>query len=328
VNPQSALHALQDAFDAEAFGRSYGLRAESVAASMFSSKLAVEPRHQLEAGTFMHGGCIAALCEQTNRYAARTLLPEGTPAVTTELQSSYLAGASGRHLVCRASVVAVAQHGFIVDCTVHSGPVAPSRLVTICRSTVAAMDRGMPAWANAVSRESSLGHLDVPADDEWHTLIQEDYGQGWRRFCGMRPSKAARGIVEISHAVDARHLDADGCVLPGLIAPFADDVGGACAYSTGSPGERMATLDLTLSILNRPMRARALLGRARTIKAGKTVVVSKVDIIGLTPQREELLATSLVTVTRVPGHERVLSQLPLAAAAVPEPAPNPTEGAP
>ena len=328
MNPQSALRALQDAFDAEAFGRSYGLRAESAAASMFTSKLAVEPRHQLEVGTFMHGGCIAALCEQTNRFAARTLLPEATPAVTTELQTSYLAGASGRHLVCRASVVAVARHGFIVDCTVHTGPDAPSRLVTSCRSTVAVMDRGMPAWANAVSRDSSLGHVDARADDEWRTLIREDYSQGWRRFCGMRPSRAARGVVEIGHAVEARHVDADGCVLPGLIAPFADDVGGACAYSTSSAGERMATLDFTLTLLNRPMRARALLGRARTIKAGKAVVVSKVDIFGLTPQREELLATSLVTVTRVPGHERVLRELPLAAAAVAEPALNPREGAP
>lgn len=300
------LQELRAAFDAEAFGRSYGLRSDEAAASKFTSNLTIAAQHQIEEGTFVHGGCLAALCEQTNRYAARSGTRGDAPMSTTELQMSFLAGAAGQQLVCRASVVAVAKHGFIVDSSICSAG-SENKPVAISRSTVAVLaDTGTSVGVHALAGNDPLVRAPLPFDTAWKRWIREDFDHGWRRYCGIRPSNAGHGWVEMSHEVDIHHVDKDGFVLPGLIAPFADATGGACAYSTGGVDERMATLDLTLSYLNTRSRPRALSGRGRAIKIGKTVVVSRVDIFGVTSGGEELVATALVTVTRVPGHERAL----------------------
>jgi acyl-coenzyme A thioesterase PaaI-like protein len=298
------LQGLRDAFDAAAFGSRYGLRCESVEPGCFASVLAIEPRHQIENATFVHGGCLAAICEQTNRFAARTLRPGAT--TTTELQLNYLAGASGDALRCRAAVVAVGPYGAVVDAAVHTGTGKPQLLVASCRSRIALEAPAAPAWPEAVP-DRALRPDPAPADEGWRRWIREDFGQGWRRFCGIHPVDAGHGYVELHQRVGAAHLDAEGHVLPELIAPFADVAGGACAYTTGAEDERMATLDITLSLLGRPLRARALVGRARAIKVGKRVVVSRADVFGVTDEGERLLATALVTVTRVPGHQRILA---------------------
>lgn len=307
MNARASLSALRLAFDAERFGRAYGLLADSAAPSRFTSTLPVASVHLLEAGSFVHGGCLAALCEQTNRYAARTVLPEAGPAVTAGLQVSYLSGAAGDTLVCRAEVVADGRHGLIVDSTVHALDGDAGRLVVSCRSTVAALDGRMPPADRIAAPHRPLVSSVSPPGDAWQEWARH-YSQGWRRFCGMKPGRVGRGWVELSHILDDSHLDAEGFVQPELIAPFADDVGGACAYTTASAGERLASLDLSLSLLEGRTRAHALAGRARTIKAGKVVVVSNVEIFGLTSQGEHLLATAIVTATRVPGHRRALAQ--------------------
>lgn len=297
---------LRQAFDADPFGRTFGLRAQAVQARTFRSGLDVGPQHQID-DFFVHGGCQAAICEQTNRFAARTVLPPGAAAATTELQMQYLAGASGQHLSCAASVVAVARHGLVVDCALHSGTGADARLVAHCRSTVGVMPAGAgdPVLAEAVAATPFAPAPAAPGGD-WRQFVMEDFSGGWRRFCGAQPVHAAHGSIDMAQQVQDHHRDAQGHVLEGFIAPFADLAGGACAYSTVDPQQRLATLDFTVSYLNARVQAQAIHARARAIKIGKTVVVSRVDVFGVLARGEALMATALVTVMRASGHQRVL----------------------
>lgn len=306
ISDASRHRDLCHAFDEDPFGRTFGLRAEAAQARAFSSVLEVGPRHQID-DFFVHGGCQAAICEQTNRFAARTVLPRAAVAATTELQMQYLAGASGRHLSCAASVVAVARHGLVVDCTLHSGTGADARLVAHCRSSIGVVQgaAGNLALSDALAA-APIAPAPACAGAEWHRFVMEDFSGGWRRFCGAQPVHAAHGSIDMVQQVEAHHRDADGCVLAGFIAPFADLAGGACAYSTVDPQQRLATLDFTVSYLNTAVRAQAVHARARAIKVGKTVVVSRVDVFGALPRGEALMATALVTVMRASGHQRVL----------------------
>lgn len=321
----AAVHAdLRQAFDADPFGRTFGLRAEAAQVRAFRSLLDVGPQHQID-DFFVHGGCQAAICEQTNRFAARTVLPPETVAATTELQMQYLAGASGRRLSCAASVVAVARHGLVVDCTLHSGTGADARLVAHCRSTVGVVQGavGDLALADALAAAPiapAPAAADTGAGADWRQFVMEDFSGGWRRFCGAQPVHAAHGSIDMVQQVAAHHRDANGYVLAGFIAPFADLAGGACAYSTVDPQQRLATLDFTVSYLNAAVRAQAIHARARAIKVGKTVVVSRVDVFGAQPRGEALMATALVTVMRASGHQRVLRDQ-----AQQQPAPAPGE---
>lgn len=294
--------AARSGADAEAFGDRFGLQAEPSRDAGFRTRLQVRPEHQIEHGTFVHGGCLAAMCEQTARHAALRLRP-GTWR-TGELQLDYLAGASGNELRCDARVAAVARHGVVVDTLVHSVDGTGLRLVASARSTVIDMP-SLPAMGTDPSQNGTVD-WSPPAMAGTGDWIREDFTQGWRRYCGIRPVAAGHGCIEMQHDVQPHHLGSDGHVLEALIAPFADAAGGACAYTTAHPGERMATLDLALSYLNAGTPARRLLARAGAIKVGRTVVVSRVDVLGCRDDGEQLMATAIVTVTRVPGHQRAL----------------------
>lgn len=308
---------LMAAFDAEPFGRSFELRSMQVGEATFASHLAITARHQID-DSFVHGGCIAAVCEQTNRFAAQTVLPRGTLCKTIELHLDYLAGASGQQLWCKASVVAVARHGVVVQAQAFADD-EQTRLVASCRSTVlpweAQAQSMSPQVATKVEAGASVAAVPCAPENEWRQLIKEDFDHGWRRFCGMQPCGAAPGRVELCHVVEPWHVDDRGRLLAGLIAPFADNAGGACAYSTAGANERLATLALSLSYLHQQARGRALRARACAIKVGKTIVVSRVDVFTLMPDIETLVATATVTVTRAPGHARKLPERPQHSAA-------------
>jgi uncharacterized protein (TIGR00369 family) len=297
------LEFLREAFDETPFVSSFGLVADRVDTGGFVSRLAIDDRHQLYGTTFLHGGCVAAIGEHTARFAARTLVSPAGSVSTAEFRINYLAGASGNRLVCKSLVVAEGRHGLIVDSTLFSGTDVPDRLIAVTRSTVALDEAAPPRIPLAVTFQPAVATAG-PRGDEGR-FIKEDFGKGWHRFSGVEVEDADYGHIDLVQPVKPSHRGWDGVVHPGVIATLADSTGGACAYSTAPEGERLATLEYTLSYLE-PCRAHVLRGRGRIIKAGKTVMLSRVDVLGDGGGHDEIVATALLSVMRVPGHERVL----------------------
>ncbi len=84
-----------------------------------------------------------------------------------------------------------------------------------------------------------------------------------------------------------------------IIAAMADYAGSFAAYTLVGRDWNLLTLDLALKYLA-PAEGEALVGRGRTLSAGRTLSTTQTDIFARMAGEERLCATALVSVRHTP----------------------------
>ena len=111
---------------------------------------------------------------------------------------------------------------------------------------------------------------------------------------GAKLSRVEPGVVEINLPYRADLAQQHGYLHAGIVTTIADSACGYAAYSLMPVGSEVLSVEFKVNLL-RPAKAETFLATAEVIKSGKTLVVVRADVVGITGEQRELVATMLGT---------------------------------
>jgi uncharacterized protein (TIGR00369 family) len=125
--------------------------------------------------------------------------------------------------------------------------------------------------------------------------IEESFArQTIMNLIGASLSCVEPGVVEINLPYRADLAQQHGYLHAGIVTTIADSACGYAAYSLMPPGSEVLSVEFKVNLL-RPAKAETFLATAEVIKSGKTLAVVRADVVGITGEHRELVATMLGT---------------------------------
>jgi uncharacterized protein (TIGR00369 family) len=97
-------------------------------------------------------------------------------------------------------------------------------------------------------------------------------------FLGLLLDRVVEGEVDVSLALEPRHLNLGGTLHGGMIATLADTATGLAYRTVLEPGTTHVTSSLTVTFLA-PGRAGVVTARGRVIKRGRRVGYAEADVV-------------------------------------------------
>ncbi len=85
---------------------------------------------------FVHGGAVSAIADTAAGYAAVSLMPPGTAALTTEFKINFMAPAGGERIVARGEVVKAGRTLTVVQTHVFSETGGARKLIALLIATI------------------------------------------------------------------------------------------------------------------------------------------------------------------------------------------------
>jgi uncharacterized protein (TIGR00369 family) len=119
------------------------------------------------------------------------------------------------------------------------------------------MDQNEPRWqavAGIFNRANFISHLKLKLVD------------------------VGEGSCSVELLTDERHLQQHGFVHAGVVATLADHAAGGAARSTVPEGSDVITIEFKINFL-KPAPAGRLLGKARVLRSGRTVIVAETEVL-------------------------------------------------
>ena len=127
-----------------------------------------------------------------------------------------------------------------------------------------------------------------------HEIEQSFAKQTIMNLIGAKLSRVEPGVVEINLPYRADLAQQHGYLHAGIVTTIADSACGHAAYSLMAPGSEVLSVEFKVNLL-RPAKAETFVATAEVIKSGKTLTVVRADVVGITGEQRELVATMLGT---------------------------------
>lgn len=89
---------------------------------------------------FVHGGAVSALADTAAGYAAVSLMPRGTAALTTEFKINFMAPAAGDRIIARGEVVKAGRTLTVVQTNVFAETGGERKLIALLVATIMTLD--------------------------------------------------------------------------------------------------------------------------------------------------------------------------------------------
>ncbi len=94
---------------------------------------------------------------------------------------------------------------------------------------------------------------------------------------GMKLVEVGEGNCTVELDTDDRHMQQHGFVHAGVIATLADHTAGGAARSSVPEGSDVITIEFKINFL-KPAPSGKLVSRGRVLRAGRSIVVSEVEV--------------------------------------------------
>jgi uncharacterized protein (TIGR00369 family) len=134
-----------------------------------------------------------------------------------------------------------------------------------------------------------------PPNPSYGEEIEQSFArQTIMTLIGARLSRVEPGVVEINLPYRADLAQQHGYLHAGIVTTIADSACGYAAYSLMPPGSEVLSVEFKVNLL-RPAKAQMFVATAEVIKSGKTLTVVRADVVGLTGEHRELVATMVGT---------------------------------
>jgi uncharacterized protein (TIGR00369 family) len=128
---------------------------------------------------------------------------------------------------------------------------------------------------------------------DFERVVRESFArQSLMATLGAVLERVAPGEVDVAVPFHAAHCQQNGFLHAGVLASVADSACGYAALTLAAPGQDVLAVEFKINLM-RPARAARFVARARVLRAGKTLTVSRADVFG---EADELVATMLSTV--------------------------------
>ena len=115
---------------------------------------------------------------------------------------------------------------------------------------------------------------------------------------GTRLVRVEPGLCVIEQPFGPPVAQQQGLFHGGMIAAVADVAGGYAALSLAEPGQEALTVEYKINFLA-PARGDLLVATGRVVRAGRTLIVTTIDVTVRDAGREKPCATALQTIMAV-----------------------------
>jgi uncharacterized protein (TIGR00369 family) len=140
----------------------------------------------------------------------------------------------------------------------------------------------------------------VPQDPEYERKTREMFAsQMFMQYIGARLLSLAPGRSEIDLPFRPELSQHVGFFHGGIIATLADNAGGAAGYTLLPPGFAALTVEFKVNIIA-PGQGERLIARGQVVRAGKTLIVARSDVLAVSQGVEKPCATCLMTSIAIP----------------------------
>jgi uncharacterized protein (TIGR00369 family) len=119
---------------------------------------------------------------------------------------------------------------------------------------------------------------------------------GFLQTLGIRLDRVGPDWCQTSLTVTDAHRQQHGYVHAGVVTTLADHTAGGAARAAIPPGKDVLTLELKINFLL-PGRGGRLEALGRTLRAGRRIVVSEVEVFEVAAGTRELIAKLVSTLT-------------------------------
>lgn len=120
------------------------------------------------------------------------------------------------------------------------------------------------------------------------------------KLLGARLARLAPGECDIELPFKSELTQQHGYFHGGIIGTIADSAGGYSAFTLMPEDSSVLTVEYKMNLLA-PGDGELLIARGRVLKAGRTLIVSRVDVVVVKGGRETLCATLLETLMTMHG---------------------------
>jgi uncharacterized protein (TIGR00369 family) len=136
---------------------------------------------------------------------------------------------------------------------------------------------------------------------EYAQRVQASFDrQGAMALLGARLARVAPGECDIELPFKPELTQQHGYFHGGIIGTIADSAGGYAAFSLMPADSSVLTVEFKMNLLA-PGDGDLLIARGRVVKAGRTLVVTQIDVFVSKSGRETLCATLLETLMTMHG---------------------------
>ena len=140
-----------------------------------------------------------------------------------------------------------------------------------------------------------------PKNPDYSRRVQASFDrQQAMKLLGAKLARLAPGECDIELAYRPELTQQHGYFHGGIIGTIADSAGGYSAFTLMPEDSSVLTVEYKMNLLA-PGDGELLVARGRVLKSGRTLVVSRVDVVVVKGGHETLCATLLETLMTMHG---------------------------
>jgi uncharacterized protein (TIGR00369 family) len=133
--------------------------------------------------------------------------------------------------------------------------------------------------------------LAEPSNSRFAEDIRTSFArQAIMRLIGAELVRVEPGMIEIKLPFRRDLTQQNGYLHAGIVTTIADSACGYAAFSLMPPHSEVLTVEFKVNLL-RPAKGKEFVTRSEVVKAGKTLTVVRADVLAVTDQGENLVAT-------------------------------------
>jgi uncharacterized protein (TIGR00369 family) len=141
----------------------------------------------------------------------------------------------------------------------------------------------------------------TPADAAFESLTRESFArQGAMALLGARLERIEPGLCEIALDYRPELSQQHGFFHAGVVATIADSAGGYAAFTLFRAGEGVLSVEFKINLLA-PADGERIVARGEVVRCGKSITVSRFDVVAHRGGRSIHCATGLATLMRMVG---------------------------
>ena len=130
------------------------------------------------------------------------------------------------------------------------------------------------------------------------------YKQGMMVHKGAEVSEERPGFCEVQLPNGLQVLQQHGLFHGGAIAAIVDVAGGYAAYSLFDEDDGILTVEFKVNCIA-PARGRKLIARGEVVKPGRTLTVTRGEVIAVEDDKETVCALMQQTLMRINGRDDI-----------------------
>jgi len=140
-----------------------------------------------------------------------------------------------------------------------------------------------------------------PRSDDFEAMVRSSFAkQGMMGFIGAQVADVRPGFCEIHLPRRDELLQQHGFFHAGATSAIVDSAGGYAAFSLFEPGDGVLTVEFKLN-LTAPADGEKLIARGEVVKPGKTLTITRGEVLAVKDGHETVCAIMQQTMMRIVG---------------------------